>query len=88
VFDIDLPADLFAGLANAGDAINAPAARQLIKTNPLLFMILSSLFIPISTKRAVPSLLGTRDGNAPADFCLELARRTSVSWLQDVADAS
>jgi hypothetical protein len=36
--DIDLPADLFAGFADEGDAINAPAARQLIKIKPLLFM--------------------------------------------------
>jgi len=37
-FDIDASSDFFAGLPNAGDAINAPAARQLMKTKPFVFM--------------------------------------------------
>jgi hypothetical protein len=45
LFDIDLPADFFAGFANEGDAINAPAARQLMKIKPLLFMNSFLLFV-------------------------------------------
>jgi hypothetical protein len=37
-FDFDAE-DFFAGLPIAGDAINAPAARQLMKIKPLVFML-------------------------------------------------
>jgi len=37
-------ADFFAGLPNEGEAINAPAARQLMKSKPLVFMNISSCF--------------------------------------------
>jgi hypothetical protein len=58
VFDIDLPADFFAGFANEGDAINAPAARQLMKINPLLFMNFFAPFIFPLNKRC-PKWFGT-----------------------------
>jgi len=67
-FDVDVPADFFSGLPKAGDAISAPAARQVIKTNPFVFMILSSLFIPIS-QSAAPSIRGPQR-ERPADFDL------------------
>jgi hypothetical protein len=38
LFDFDTE-DFFAGLPIAGDAINAPAARQLTKIKPLVFML-------------------------------------------------
>jgi hypothetical protein len=44
-FDVD-PEDFFAGLPIAGDAINAPAAKQLMKSKPLVFMNFSSSLIP------------------------------------------
>jgi hypothetical protein len=37
-FDFDIE-DFFAGLPIAGDAINAPAAKQLTKIKPLVFML-------------------------------------------------
>jgi hypothetical protein len=37
-FDFDTE-DFFAGLPIAGAAINAPAAKQLTKTKPLVFML-------------------------------------------------
>ena len=45
-FDFDTE-DFFAGLPIAGDAINAPAAKQLTKIKPLLF-ILFLLLISLS----------------------------------------
>jgi len=37
-FDTEASADFFAGLPDAGDAINAPAAKQLMKTKGLIFI--------------------------------------------------
>jgi hypothetical protein len=42
--DCDTPADFFAGLAKEGEAINAPAARQLMKSKRLVFMNIFLLF--------------------------------------------
>jgi hypothetical protein len=42
-FDFDIE-DFFAGLPIAGDAINAPAAKQLTKIKPLVFHVFN-LFI-------------------------------------------
>jgi hypothetical protein len=39
-----MPADFFAGLPNEGEAINAPAARQLIKSKRLVFINISPVF--------------------------------------------
>jgi hypothetical protein len=39
-----MPADFFAGLPNEGEAINAAAARQLIKSKGLVFINISSCF--------------------------------------------
>jgi hypothetical protein len=41
-----MPADFFAGLANEGEAINAPAARQLIKSKRLFFIDIPPVLIP------------------------------------------
>jgi hypothetical protein len=46
IFDLAID-DFFVGLAIAGDAINAPAAKQLTKIKPLLF-ILFLLLISLS----------------------------------------
>jgi len=48
-FDCDMPADFFAGLPNEGEAINAPAARQLIKSKRLVFINISSYFDSLVT---------------------------------------
>jgi len=37
-FDLDTE-DFFSGLAIAGEATNAPAAKQLMKIKPLLFIL-------------------------------------------------
>src|SRR5260370_38274925 len=42
--DCDVPADFFAGLPNEGEAINAPAARQLMKNKRLVF---TNIFPPL-----------------------------------------
>jgi len=42
VLDRDVPADFFAGFPNEGEAIKAPAARQLMKSKRLVFMNISS----------------------------------------------
>jgi hypothetical protein len=39
-----MPADFLAGLPNEGEAITAPAARQLIKSTRLVFINISSCF--------------------------------------------
>jgi hypothetical protein len=44
-----MPADFFTGLPNEGEAINAPAARQLMKNKPLVFMNISSSFHSLVT---------------------------------------
>jgi hypothetical protein len=44
ILDCDIPADFFAGLPNEGEAITAPAARQLIKSKRLVFINISSCF--------------------------------------------
>jgi hypothetical protein len=44
VLDCDTPADFFVGLPNEGEAINAVAARQLMKSKRLFFMNISSSF--------------------------------------------
>jgi hypothetical protein len=59
---LDVPADFFAGLPNEGEAINAPAARQLMKSKRLVFMSISSSFY--SVVRAAQSILSRRDGRA------------------------
>jgi hypothetical protein len=41
-----VPADFFAGFPNVGEAINAPAAKQLMKSKCLVLMNISSLLIP------------------------------------------
>jgi hypothetical protein len=74
-FDVDPSADFFSGFPSAGEAINAPTARQLMKIEPLVFMTLSSLFIPIS-QSAIPSIRGPRR-ERPADFDL----RTRAPYL-------
>jgi hypothetical protein len=57
------PAAFFAGLLNAGDAINAPAATQLTKTNPVFFMNFSSFGFPCPNP--VPELSGITVMGAP-----------------------
>src|SRR5438477_8910081 len=47
-----MPADFFAGFPNEGEAINAPAVRQLMKSKRLVFMNISSSFD--SVVRAAP----------------------------------
>jgi hypothetical protein len=56
-------ADFFAGLPNEGEAINAPAARQLMKNKRLVFMnMFPPLLIPSSElSQRIPS---RRDGHA------------------------
>jgi hypothetical protein len=76
-FDVDASPDFFSGFPSAGEAINAPTARQLRKIEPLVFMILSSLFIPISQSAA--QVFAGRDANARLTSILGLARRTSDS---------
>jgi len=44
-FDIE---DFFAGLPIAGDAINAPAAKQLTKIKPLVFHVFSLFMFYLS----------------------------------------
>jgi hypothetical protein len=44
-----MPADFFAGLPNEGEAINAPAARQLMKSKPFVFINISSSFDSVVT---------------------------------------
>jgi len=53
--DCDVPADFFAGLLNEGEAINAPAASQLMKNKRLVLMNISSSFD--SVVRAAPKHL-------------------------------
>src|SRR2546425_11868663 len=65
-FDVDVPADFFSGLPKAGDAISAPAARQVIKTNPFVFMILSSLYFNFTER--CPKYSRAADRNAPAEL--------------------
>jgi hypothetical protein len=60
-----MPADFFAGLPNEGEAINAPAARQLMKNKRLVFMNISSSFD--SLVRAVP-----KHSESPRWACSEL----------------
>jgi hypothetical protein len=57
-----MPADFFAGLPNEGEAINAPAARQLMKSKRLVFMNISSSFD--SRREPSQSILSRRDGHA------------------------
>jgi hypothetical protein len=58
-----MPADFFAGLPNEGETINAPAARQLMKSKRLVFMNISSLFDSVA--RAAPKrILSRRHGRA------------------------
>jgi hypothetical protein len=65
VFDIDLPADFFTGFADAGDAINAPTARQLMKIKPLLFINSSSFCIFLSISAAQKVFSGHRESARP-----------------------
>jgi hypothetical protein len=60
-----MPADFFAGLPNEGEAINAPAARQLMKSKRLVFMNISSSFDSLVT--AVP-----KHSESPRWACPEL----------------
>jgi hypothetical protein len=41
----DLDTDFLSGLASAGDATNAPAAKQLTKIKPLVLILFLLLFI-------------------------------------------
>src|SRR5215510_11727072 len=75
-FDFEAVADFFSGSPEAGDAINAAAATQLIKTKPLIFMILSS-FLPGFTKRCPQAFVKPRRG-CPADFDLGDSRDVPV----------
>jgi hypothetical protein len=56
-----MPADFFAGLPNEGEAITAPAARQLIKSTRLVFINISSCFDSLVTA-APQSIPSRRDG--------------------------
>jgi hypothetical protein len=47
LFDVDVD-DFFAGLPIVGDAINAPAAKQLMKINPLVFIPFPPVVISLS----------------------------------------
>jgi hypothetical protein len=60
--DCDMPTDFVAGFPNEGEAINAPAARQLMKSKRLVFMNVSSSFIPPS--ELLQSILSRRDRRA------------------------
>jgi hypothetical protein len=60
-----MPADFFAGLPNEGEAIKAPAARQLTKNKRLVFMNNSSSFDFLV--RAVP-----KHSESPRWTCPEL----------------
>jgi hypothetical protein len=57
-----MPADFFAGLPNEGEAINAPAARQLIKSKRLVFINISSFFDSVVT--AAQNIRSRLDGHA------------------------
>jgi hypothetical protein len=81
----ELLAGFFTGLLNAGDAISAPAAKQLIKTKPLIFMTFSPVVISI-LQSAAKGIRGAAMG-WPLEFG-PLARGTSISWLHGIADGS
>ena len=81
----ELLADFFTGLLNAGDVINATAARQLIKTKPLIFMTFPPVVISIP-QIAAKGIRGAAMG-WPLEFG-PLARGTSISWLHGIADGS
>src|SRR5205823_5242077 len=66
-------ADFFAGLPNEGEAINAPAARQLMKSKRLVFMNISSYFD--SLVRAVP-----KHSESPRPACPELSLGTRATY--------
>jgi hypothetical protein len=67
-FEVDASADFFSDFPSAGEAINAPATKQLMKIDPLGFMILSSLIFPFY--RALPQGFAVRKRERPADFHL------------------
>jgi hypothetical protein len=67
-FDFDTE-DFFAGLPIAGAAINAPAAKQLIKTKPLVFMLFLLFMISLCYAFA----------HGPANILL-VARHTFQVW--------
>src|SRR6476660_3611246 len=69
-----MPADFFAGLPNEGEAINAPAARQLIKSKRLVFINISSVFDSLVT--AAP-----KHSESPRWACPELNPGTAVTYL-------
>jgi hypothetical protein len=71
--DCDVPADFFAGLLNEGEAINAPAARQLMKSKRLVLMNISSSFD--SVVRAAPKHL-----TPPGWACPELNFGTAATY--------
>jgi len=77
-FDFEAVADFFSGSPEAGDAINAAAATQLIKAKPLIFMILSSLFIRFH-KALPPSIREAATGMPGGLRPWGLARRTCDS---------
>jgi len=83
---VDFLAGFFSGLPTAGDATNAPAARQLIKTKGLIFISFPPLLM-FHLKRCPQKGSGGRREGIAKTSTFGLARFTSVSWPDSVADA-
>ncbi len=66
----ECPADFFTGLLNAGETINALAARQLTKTKRLVFINISSLYNPDVIRR-LPKV--STSGLPPCNVCFVAA---------------
>ena len=85
--DFDVATDFFCGAPSAGKAINAVAAKQLIKPNPLLFMTYSFLsnILVIALPRRNRGVVcdGVPTGLKPWDWRdVPLIRRAAVSRMR------